>query len=99
MAKKQRSEGAAKNSLVRICCYVALILAALLILVYNVLPLIGVKIGGTILNALSLIKDIALLLGIGFGAYSFAASHGKVAKIIFWIALVVYVASAICGLF
>ncbi|MBO5045480.1 MAG: hypothetical protein J6C93_01245 [Clostridia bacterium] len=99
MAKKQRSEGAAKNSLVRICCYVALILAAVLILVYNVLPLIGVNIGGKVIGALSLVKDIALLLGIGFGAYAFAASHGKAAKIVFWIALVVYVASAICGLF
>ena len=101
MAKKKRarSEREAKTSLVKLCCYVALILAALLILVTNVLPLLGLNIGGPILGAIVLVRDIALLLGIAFGAYSFACSSGKAAIIIYWIAIAVYVASAICGLF
>ncbi|MGN0823207.1 MAG: hypothetical protein ACI4NG_05485 [Candidatus Gallimonas sp.] len=99
MAKKQRTEGAAKRDLIKLCCYVALILAAVLILISNVLPLIGLNINGKFINALKLIKDIALLLGIVFGAYTFARSKGKAFWIIFWIAVVVYVASAICGLF
>lgn len=101
MAKKKssRSEREAKTSLVKLCCYIALILAALLILVTNVLPLLGLKIGGPILGAIVLVRDIALLIGIAFGAYSFARSSGKTATVIYWIAIAVYVASAICGLF
>ena len=84
MAKRQRTEGEAKRDFIRLCCYVTLILAALLIFVNNVLVLI---------------KDIALLLGIVFGAYAFARAHGKAWFIIFIIAVVLYVASAIMGLF
>lgn len=50
-------------------------------------------------SILRLIRDIALLLGIVFGAFSFARAHGKTWVIIFWIAVVLYVASSIMGLF
>jgi uncharacterized membrane protein len=94
----QRTEAQARGSLVRLCCYIALILAAVLIFIRQVLPLIGLNLTGKLLNWLDLIKDVALLLGIGFGAYSFGRSHGKVAIIAFWIAVLLYVASAICGI-
>ena len=99
MARKQRTEGAAKRDLVKLCCFIALILAAVLILISNVLPLLGVEIGGPVIGALNLIKDIALLLGIVFSAFAFARSAGKGAVIVFWVAVAIYVASAICGLF
>ena len=96
---KQRTERAAKNDFIKICCYVALILAALLIFINNFLPLIGIEVKGPFFAVLGLIKDIALLLGIVFGAFAFARSQGKTWVIIFWIALVLYVASVIMGLF
>lgn len=99
MAKRQRTEGEARRDFIRVCCYVTLILAAVLIFVDNLLPLIHIDVSGTFFSVLRLIKDIALLLGIVFGAFSFARSHGKVWTIIFWIAVALYVASAILGLF
>lgn len=99
MARKQRTEGAAKRDLIKLCCFITLILAAVLILIKNVLPLLGVQIDGTLPHALELIKDIALLLGIAFSAFAFARSSGKTAIIIFWVAVAIYVASAICGMF
>lgn len=99
MANKQRTEGQARRDFIKICCYVTLILAAVLIFVDNLLPLIGISVEGPLFGALRLIKDIALLLGIVFGAFSFARAHGKVWVIIFWIAVALYVASAIMGLF
>ena len=84
---------------INLCCFIALGLAALLIFINNVLPLIGVNMSGTLIGVLALIKDIALLLGIAFGAYRFARAHGKTWVIIYWIAIALYVASAICGLF
>ncbi len=96
---KQRTERAARADLVRICSYVALVLAAVLIFINNLLPLIGISISGQFFNILGLIKDIALLIGISFGAFAFARAHGKTWLIIFWIAFVLYIASAIMGLF
>ena len=99
MAKRQRTEGEAKRDFISLCCYVTLILAALLIFVNNFLPLVGVDVSGKLFDVLVLIKDIALLLGIVFGAYAFARAHGKAWVIIFIIAVILYVASAIMGLF
>lgn len=99
MSNKQRTEGQAKRDFIKLCCFITLLLAAILIFVDNLLPLIGVDVSGALFNVLRLIKDIALLLGIVFGAFSFARAHGKTWVIIFWIAVILYVASAILGLF
>ncbi len=99
MANRQRTEGQAKRDFIKLCCYVTLILAAVLIFVNNLLPLIKINVSGTFFDVLELIKDIALLLGIVFGAWSFARAHGKTWVIIFWVAVVLYIASAIMGLF
>lgn len=96
---KQRTERAARADFVRICSYIALVLAAVLIFINNLLPLIGIEIQGLFFNILGLIKDIALLIGIAFGAFAFARAHGKAWLIIYWIALALYVASAVMGLF
>ena len=99
MSNRQRTEGQAKRDFIKLCCYVTLILAAVLIFVNNLLPLIKINVSGTFFDVLELIKDIALLLGIVFGAWSFARAHGKTWVIIFWVAVVLYIASAIMGLF
>ena len=99
MAKRQRTEGEARRDFIRLCCYITLILAALLIFIDNLLPVVGVEVSGRLFDVLRLIKDIALLLGIVFGAYSFARAHGKAWVIIFIIAVVIYVAGAVLGLF
>ncbi len=99
MTRRQRTEGQAKADFIRICCYVALILAAVLIFINNFLTLIEINVSGTFIDILVLIKEVALLLGIVFGAYSFARAHGKVWTILFWIALALYIVSAILGLF
>lgn len=87
-----------KHSLTNICAFIGLVILALLLFINNVLPLLGISLGGKILSALSLIKDIAILFAIVFGAYSFA-SGSKTKRIIFWISLAIYVACAICGIF
>ena len=86
-----------KNSFVRLCCFIALILAAVLIIIEDFLPFVGVKITGTLPNVLFFIKDIALLLGISFGAFEFC--RGKKGLLItFWIAIALYVVSAVFGI-
>ena len=99
MARKERTEGQARRDFIKLCCFVTLLLAAVLIFVDNLLPLIGVEVGGSLIGILRLVKDIALLLGIVFGAFSFARAHGKTWVIIFWIGVVFYVGRSIMGLF
>ena len=97
--RPERTEGQARAEFVRICCYVALVLAALLIFINNFLPLLQIDVSGTFFDVLALIKDIALLVGIVFGAYAFARDHGKVWTIVFYVALALYVVSVVLGLF
>lgn len=99
MANKQRTEGQARADFIKICCFVTLLLAAVLLFIDRLLPLVGVEVSGPLFGALRLVKDIALLLGIIFGAWSFARRHGKAWIIIFWIAVAIYVAGAIMNLF
>ena len=82
MAKKQRTEGQARADFISLCCIIALFLAALLIFINNVLPLIGVNISGGLI-----------------GAWRFVRNRGKLWRILYIVAIVLYVASAICGLF
>lgn len=47
-----------------------------------------------------MIKDVLMVIVVGYFAYYFAYStKGKAWKIIFWIALVLYIAGVILGLF
>ena len=64
--RTERTEGQARADFVRICCYVALVLAAVLIFIDNLLPLLEIDVGGAFFDVLRLIKDVALLLGIVF---------------------------------
>ncbi|MBS6464282.1 MAG: hypothetical protein KH436_05055 [Firmicutes bacterium] len=89
-----------KKGVFNLFSYIALILAALLLVVYNLLPLVGVNVGGTFFGVLAMIKDVLMVIVVGYFAYYFAYStKGKAWKIIFWIALVLYIAGVILGLF
>ncbi len=94
--KRQRTERAARNDFVRVCSYVALVLSALLLFINKLLPVCGVEIQlGTVGRVLDFICYLALLIGIVFGAWSFARSHKRVWFIIFIIAVVVYIVALV----
>ena len=84
---------------IKACSYIALILAGILIFILHLLPLIGIELGGKILGAMELAKNITLLVGIGFGAYAFTRGKKIWVAVLFWIALVLYIASVILGMF
>ncbi len=80
--------------------YIALILAALLLVVSHLLPLCGITVSGPFFAVLDLVKDILLVIIVGYFAYYFAYStKGKAWKIIYWVALILYIVGAILGLF
>ena len=71
--------------------FIVLIIAAILIAVNNLLPIIGVNVSGPLFSVLSTIKEIFILIVIGFSAYYFVVGKKKVWKIIYWIAIALFI--------
>lgn len=92
MAKKQRTEGQAKRDLVKFCAFVALIVAAF---TFTFGGLFNGSVAGDILD---LIAKLALLVAIALPAYTFSRGLGIVWRVIFWIALVIYILGCVLGM-
>lgn len=75
--------------------YVALIIVALLMLINHVLPLVGLDIGGPLVNVLETIKNVFVLIVIGISAYNFLPGRAKWVSVLFWVAIIVYVVGTI----
>ncbi len=90
--KKQRTEAQARRSFVKLCAFVGLIVAAFLF-VFG-----GLFSGSTLGSILELIGKLALLIAIAFPAYEYSRGMHKAWRIIFWIALVIYIAGCVLGL-
>ncbi|MBE5749987.1 MAG: hypothetical protein E7346_03885 [Clostridiales bacterium] len=76
--------------------YVALIIVALLILIENVLPLIGInEIKGPLISVLKTVRNMFVLIVIGISAYNFLPGRAKWVSVLFWVAIIVYVVGTI----
>lgn len=75
--------------------YVSLIIIALLVVITNLLPRIGLNINGPIVNLLSTVKDLFVLAVIGITAFDF--THGKEnwVRILYWVAVAIFVVGII----
>ena len=85
MAKRQRTEGQARRSFVKLCAFFGLIIAAFLF-VFG-----GLFSGSTAGSILEIIGKLALLVAVAFPAYGYVRGKAKVWKIIYWVALIVYI--------
>ncbi len=83
------------KNILSILSYIALIIVALLIVVQNFLPIIHIKITGGFVNLLDTIKDVFVLIVIGFAGYSFTVGRKKWVKILFWVAVAVYIVGSV----
>ncbi len=85
-----------KNRLVDFACYVALVIAAIILLINNILPLCNINISGKALDILNVIQQIAVLVGIAAGAYKFSRNTGSIVyKIIYLVAVIIYIVAII----
>lgn len=87
----------ANGSLVRVCAYVALIIAAGLFLIRGVMNLFELSGGGKLLSVIGLIGNICLAVGIALPAYDYTRGKKYVWRILFWVALVVYLLGCVFG--
>ena len=84
-----------KKSTINFIAFVALFIVAVLILVNNILPLVGITIGGMLFTVLETVKDVLFLVIVGVSAYSFVANKTKAWKIIFAVIFVIFVVGII----
>lgn len=87
-------KGSNKNVL-NLMAYIAFIVVALLIVVNNLFPLMGITIGGTLWNVLETVKNVLILLVLGIMAFNFTSGQAKWVKILYWVALVIFIVGTI----
>jgi len=75
--------------------YVAMIILALLLLISNVLPMIGLNIGGAFINALNTIQNVLVLIVVGVSAYNFVQGRAKWVNVLYWVAVIVFIVGTV----
>ena len=75
--------------------FVALVIISFLLLITRILPMVGLNIEGSLVNLLETVKNVLVLIVIGINAYSFAANNKKWFKILFWVAIIVFVVATV----
>lgn len=86
MAKKEKRE---RQNLVSVCAFWGLVIASLLYVTYGIFNLFGIF--SEFLGIIDLVGKIALCIAIAVAAYSFTKGKKKGWKILYWIALLIYV--------
>ena len=87
------------KTILNLFSFVALIIVAALVVVNNLLPILGVNMGGVVFVILEIIKDLLILVVIGFSAYDYISSKTEGYVITFWVAVAVFVVGIILGIF
>lgn len=97
---RNRNNGGTQYDIIKICCYIAFVLGALIIFLNAMLSLFDAG-GHTLIMILSFIERIAFLIGVGLAAYRFAAGQGRRSAwfIIFVVALVIFIVGIVLSFF
>lgn len=84
-----------RNNLLNFIAFIAVIIIAVLE-VFNVLAHFGVlTVGGTLINLLNTIKNLAILLVMGITAYKYAEHRKKGVRITYWVCIAVIVVATV----
>ncbi len=94
-----KSSNSTKKSFINLLAYCSLIIVALLMFVDRLLPVVGVTISGGWLgiffNILRTISNLFTVIILGISAYKFTEDSKKWVKILFWIAVLVFVVATV----
>ncbi len=83
-------------------CYIVLIIAAIILLFNNLLPVCGVKITGDfwvrLMGILDTVKDVCLLVALALGSYV-VSKNGKAWMVIYIIAVIIFAVAIVLAWF
>lgn len=98
MAKKKRTTTttttSSTHSLIRLLAFIGIFLSALLFVVGAILNWCGL---GNITSILNLIAQLSLLVAVAFPAWEYVKYRRKVWKVVYWVALAIYVFGVVFG--
>ncbi len=96
--KKTNNKKLSSNELIRTCAYYALVIAAGIFLISGIFNAFEITIFQGILSVLNLIGKILLAIGLAIPAYDYTAGKPRVWRIVYWVALVVYLLGCVFGI-
>ncbi|MBE5752270.1 MAG: hypothetical protein E7357_07655 [Clostridiales bacterium] len=94
MAKRSSSSS---NNFVRGCAYVALLIAAFTFLFSGLVYSLDIGVLTRFVSLANLVGKICLVIGVALPAYDFTRGKGKFWRILFWLALIVYILGCVFG--
>lgn len=82
------------------CCFIALGVSAVIAFITYLLPLVSdsIVIGSDVMNVLDIVLKVSSLVGLGFGAFAFAARRGFVVKLLTTIFVLVFVVAIVLAI-
>lgn len=92
---KQQVRRAEKVDLLRICAFWGIFLAAALFVANGILHLLNVN--SAIVSVLDIIAKLALLVAVGIPAWDYVKGKGKPMRVLFFVALIIYIAGCVMG--
>lgn len=96
MSKKDTTHTSERRSFTKFCAFWGIVIAVALLIITAIFNAIGGSLG--ILGSLfDLIAKIALIVAVAFPAYDYVKGKTKAWKIIYWIALVLYIVCIVLG--
>lgn len=97
MATKKTKTSLSTNELIRTCAYFALVIAAGIFLISGIFNAFEIAVLGMLLSVLNLIGKILLAIGLAIPAYDYTAGKPRAWRIVYWVALVVYLLGCVFG--
>lgn len=94
--KRQRTESAAKHDLVKLCAFIGILISAIIFVVSGILTWVNGSLG-TIGAVLNLIAQLTLLVAVAFPAWDYVKYRTQAWRIVYWIALIVYIFGCVFG--
>lgn len=83
------------DNIVNFAAFFALAIIALLIVIENFFPVIGINITGTFVNVLRTLQSVLMLLTLGISGYNFVRGKKKGWKIAYLVIIVIFIAAVV----
>ena len=83
------------NGVFNLFSFIVLMIVSTLIVTNNLLPIIGIGIGGPLFNILETVKDVLILVMVAILSYNFIVGKGKVIAVFYWVAIVIFLAGIV----
>ena len=95
--RKTSSETLSAGALVRVCAYCVLVISACIFLFNGVVNLLDISVLKKFMSALNFVGQILLAVGLAIPAYDYTCGKRVIWRVVYWIALLVYLLGCVFG--